>query len=236
MNTAPIANIHVIVSPKNIMEIITEVIGTKVWMIPVSVAERYWSKDNQKLYAKDVDKIANRIIRKTPRTLIDISRGGIRKAKKTNMIEPNDKLTKVTRRGFSSEKNFFRKTVYRAHRMPDPKASRLPTSAPMGNSLRLNKYSLKITKKSPPKERVIANAYIFLILSFKIKKAKIGIKTTFAFNKKDAVEAVVSLTARKRNTGMKAEKMATIMYFNQLLCREFQMSLFLTFDWKIKMK
>lgn len=111
MNTAPIANIQVIVSPKNIIEIITEVIGTNVWMIPVSVAERYWSKDNQKLYANDVDKMAKRMTRKTPRALMDISRGGIRKAKKTNIMEPKDKLTKVTRRGFSSEKNFFRKTV-----------------------------------------------------------------------------------------------------------------------------
>ena len=111
MRIAPIPKIQVIVSPRNIIAIITEVIGTNVCIIPVSVAVRYCNNDNQKLYAKEVDKTAMIIIKNAPRTLIDIVVGGIRKAKKTSIIDPRNRLRNVTSKGFSSEKNFLRKMV-----------------------------------------------------------------------------------------------------------------------------
>ena len=111
MKTAPIPKIQVIDSPKNIIAIMTEVIGTNVCIIPVSVAVRYCNNDNQKLYAKDVDRTAIINIRNPPRILIDIVLGGIRKAKKTRIIDPSNKLRNVTSKGFSSEKYLFRNTV-----------------------------------------------------------------------------------------------------------------------------
>jgi hypothetical protein len=61
-------------------------------------------------------------------------------------------------------------------------------------------------------------------------KAKIGIITTLEFSRNDAEEADVSLTAKKRRTGMNAEKMEMMIYFHQFSLKDLMISRFLTFD------
>ena len=63
-----------------------------------------------------------------------------------------ERARKVTSKGFSSEKNFLRKTVYNAQKNPEPKASKFPIIASNDISTKASRFSSKMTRNKPTTE------------------------------------------------------------------------------------